>query len=82
MAERVIHFFKEDKNAPLPYRYHIVASFVTGEDGGTFLRLEGRDEDIARDDRQVLADMEEVAERVRRCCALRAEVEGEPAGAR
>ncbi|MEE8573776.1 MAG: hypothetical protein V3T30_00040 [Thermodesulfobacteriota bacterium] len=80
------HFYWLDVDTTMPSKLHIRMHMVRtaaddDKDADTegveypVLRMTGRDEDIAQDDKQALMDMESIALEVQRCCGIREKID-------
>ncbi len=70
VEKKIVHFYRREiDTVPLPMNLHIRIEMDTSVDPPV-LRMEGKDEDIAGEDEQVLDDMNKIATMVHRCCGI------------
>ncbi len=74
---KVAEFNRKDVDQPLPMNLFIRMQLEVTEDA-CVLWLKGKDLDIAREDEQVLDDMQRIVTKVERCCGIKDEA-GRPA---
>lgn len=72
MENKIAEFNKKEVDQPLPMNLFIRMELEVTEDSPV-LWLRGKDKDIAREDDQVLDDMQKIVTKVERCCGIKDE---------
>ncbi len=72
MDNKIAEFNRKEIDQPLPMNLFIRMQLEVTEDS-CVLWLKGKDKDIAREDDQVLDDMQRIVTKVERCCGIKDE---------
>jgi len=72
---KVAEFNRKEVDQPLPMNLFIRMQLEVTDDSSV-LWLKGKDKDIAREDDQVLDDMQKIVTKIERCCGIKGQAGG------